>query len=169
MASDFDGEACGISGWHAWHNHNLSVLIKSTMQVREAIDATGCISLEWDEGKPRTSFGANIIDMCSAFEIDNNLEIKNVYLTHLNVPSMSYMLRKRKCTYYDDVIMGAIASEITSLTIVYSTVYSGASPVNSPHKWPVKRKMFPFDDVIMVLVSNSKVCSMNRMAGTNMV
>ena len=24
-------------------------------------------------------------------------------------------------------------------------------PVNSPHKWPVKRKMFPFDDVIMCL------------------
>ena len=22
-------------------------------------------------------------------------------------------------------------------------------PVNSPHKWPAKRKMFPFDDVIM--------------------
>ena len=22
-------------------------------------------------------------------------------------------------------------------------------PVNSPHKWPVMRKMFPFDDVIM--------------------
>ena len=28
--------------------------------------------------------------------------------------------------HYDDVIMGAIASQITSLTIVYSTVYSGA-------------------------------------------
>ena len=24
------------------------------------------------------------------------------------------------------------------------------SPVNSPHKWPVTRKMFPFDDVIMI-------------------
>ena len=24
-------------------------------------------------------------------------------------------------------------------------------PVNSPHKWPVTRKMFPFDDVIMVI------------------
>ena len=66
--------------------------------------------------------------------------------------------------------MGAIASQITSLTIVYSTVYSGADqskhqssaslafvggihrgPVNSPHKWPVTRKMFPFDDVIMEL------------------
>ena len=64
--------------------------------------------------------------------------------------------------------MGAIASQITILTIVYSTVYSGIDqskhqssaslafvwgihrgPVNSPHKWPVTRKMFPFDDVIM--------------------
>ena len=64
--------------------------------------------------------------------------------------------------------MGTIASQITSLTIVYSMVYSDADqrkqqssaslafvrgirrgPVNSPHKWPVTRKMFPFDDVIM--------------------
>ena len=64
--------------------------------------------------------------------------------------------------------MGAIASQITSLTIVYSIVYSDADqrkhqssaalafvrgihrgPVNSPNKWPVARKMFPFDDVIM--------------------
>ena len=64
--------------------------------------------------------------------------------------------------------MGAIASQIISLTIVCSTVYSGAyqrkhqspaslafvrwihrGPVNSPHKWPVTRKMFPFDYVIM--------------------
>ena len=64
--------------------------------------------------------------------------------------------------------MGAIASQITSLTIVYSIVCSDADqrkhqssaslafvrgihrgPVNSPHKWPVRRKMFPFDDVIM--------------------
>ena len=66
--------------------------------------------------------------------------------------------------------MSAIASQITSLTIVYSIVYSDADqrkhqssaslafvrgihrgPVNSPHKWPVTRKMFPFDDVIMCL------------------
>ena len=64
--------------------------------------------------------------------------------------------------------MDAIASQITSLAIVYSIVYSNADqrkhqsssslafvrgidrgPVNSPHKWPVTRKMFPFDDVIM--------------------
>ena len=64
--------------------------------------------------------------------------------------------------------MDPMASEINSLTIVYSTIYLGADqrkcqsyaslafvrgihrwPVNSPHKWPVTRKMFPFDDVIM--------------------
>ena len=70
--------------------------------------------------------------------------------------------------HYGDVIMGVIATQITSLTIVYSTVYSDADqrkhqssawlafvqgihrgPVNFPHKWPVTRKMFPFDDVIV--------------------
>ena len=62
--------------------------------------------------------------------------------------------------HYNNVIMGTIASQITSLTIVYSTNYSDASlafvrgihqgPVNSPYKWPVTRKMFPFHDVIMI-------------------
>ena len=79
--------------------------------------------------------------------------------------------------HYDDVIMSAIASQITSLTIVYSTVYSGADqskhqssaslafvwgihrgPVNSTHKWPVTRKMFPFDDVIMVCFGEVSDC-----------
>ena len=79
--------------------------------------------------------------------------------------------------HYIDVIMGTIASQITSLTIVYSTVYSDADqrkyqssaslafvrgihrrPVNSPHKWPVTRKMFPFWWRHHV-ISNIKTCS----------
>ena len=36
------------------------------------------------------------------------------------------MLRSTKYSRYGDVIMGAIASQITSRTIVYSTVYSDA-------------------------------------------
>ena len=70
--------------------------------------------------------------------------------------------------HYSDVKMGTIASQITSLTTVYTTVYAGADqrkhqssaslafvrgirrgPGNSTHKWSVTRKMFPFDDVIM--------------------
>ena len=65
--------------------------------------------------------------------------------------------------------MGTMASQITSLTIVYSSVYSGADerkhqsfPVNSPHKWPVTRKMFPFDDVIRSAVSRSAVVSCEK-------
>ena len=67
--------------------------------------------------------------------------------------------------------MSMMASQITSLTVVYLTVYTSADqrkhqssaplafmrgirrgPVNSPHKGPATRKMFPFDDVIMKLV-----------------
>ena len=70
--------------------------------------------------------------------------------------------------HYSDVIMSAKASQITSLTIVYSTVYSGIDErihqssaslafvmgihqwlLNSPHKGPVTWKIFLYDDVIM--------------------
>ena len=70
--------------------------------------------------------------------------------------------------HYNDAIMSAMASQFTSLTVVYSTVYSRRRtkehqscaslafvrgihrwPVNFPHKGPVTLKMFPFDDVIM--------------------
>ena len=56
--------------------------------------------------------------------------------------------------------MGTMVSQITSLMIVYSKKTSKLRvtgllrgihrwPVNSPHKGPVTRKMFPFDDIIM--------------------
>ena len=35
-------------------------------------------------------------------------------------------------------------------------------PVNSPHKWPVTRKMFPFDDVIMMAASLFKPRFLSR-------
>ena len=48
--------------------------------------------------------------------------------------------------------MDIMASQITSLTIVYSNVYSGADQSKTgefPAKGPVTRKVFHFDDVIM--------------------
>ena len=81
-----------------------------------------------------------------------------------NVPATFWALN----IHYDEVIMDTMAYKITSLAIVYLTVYSGADqrkhqcsaslafvrgihrwPVNSLHKWPVTQKMFPLDDVIM--------------------
>ena len=70
--------------------------------------------------------------------------------------------------HYSDVIMSTMAFQITSVSLVCSTICWGADqrkhqsttllafvrrihrwPVNSPHKGPVTQKMFPFDDVIM--------------------
>ena len=64
--------------------------------------------------------------------------------------------------------MNTMASQITSLTAVYSTVYADADQIKHqssaslafvweihrdrwipPHKGPVTQKMFPFDVVIM--------------------
>ena len=63
--------------------------------------------------------------------------------------------------------MGAMMSHITSITIVYSTVYSGADQrrIKVPRHWPScpvtgefpvqmvsnADKIFPFDDVIMYI------------------
>ena len=56
--------------------------------------------------------------------------------------------------YYSDVIMGVMASQITSLTIVCSTVYSGEDQrKHQSSASPVTRKMFPFDDAIMESLS----------------
>ena len=78
-----------------------------------------------------------------------------------------------KLGHYNDTVISAMASQITSLRIVYSTVFAGVNqrkhqcsaslasvrgihrwPVTSPHKAPVTRKMFPFDDVIMTWMSD---------------
>ena len=74
----------------------------------------------------------------------------------LLVPSMSYIqpLKLQCCAqysiiHYNGVIMSAVVSQITSLTIVYSTVYSDADQrkhqssaslafVRRIHQWPVK-------------------------------
>ena len=95
--------------------------------------------------------------MCSTEPFEFRWWSEYIFLAHLII-----------IVHYRDVMMGVIASQITSLTIVHSTVYSDVDqrkhqssaslafvwgihrgPVNSLHKWPVKRKMFPFDDVIM--------------------
>ena len=94
--------------------------------------------------------------------------IKQMLSRQILIQNASTVCQMDHGSHYTDVIIGAIASQFTSLTIVYSIDYSDADqrrhqssaslafvreihrgPVNSPHKWPVTRKMFPFDDVTM--------------------
>ena len=77
--------------------------------------------------------------------------------------------------------MSTMASQITGASIVYSTVHSCTYqrkhqslvslafgrgihrwPVNSPHKGPVMRKMFPFDDIIMHLRLGCCLCPISQ-------
>ena len=105
------------------------------------------------------------------------------FLSHMNLllqyvilsPTYNHRLAQN---HFSDVIMGMMASQITSLRIVYSSVYSGADqrkhqssaslafvrgihlwPVNSPHKGSVTRKIIPFDDVIMCVDASFVVSS----------
>ena len=105
---------------------------------------------------------------------------KDVVFTWCNLNSGSATLHDGICLlHYSDVIMGAMASQITLVSIVYSTVCSDTDqgkhqifaalafvrgihrwPANSPHKGPVTRKIFPFDDVIMENAFWSKTSSL---------
>ena len=139
---------------------------------------------------PKVSIKWNVIGTSSAkFRV--NLHVQCKKMTHIillrpprSVKNVISVMRYRKADtnhsdsdsqpsglnlhHYNDVIMSSMASQVTSLMIVYWTVcwgpdqrkhQSSASlayvwgihrrPVNSPHKWPVTRKGFPLDDVIM--------------------
>ena len=80
-------------------------------------------------------------------------------MKYSNAPWWKRLMQSLMLLHYNDIIMGAIASQITSLMIVYSIAYSDADqrkhqssaslafvrgihrgPVNSPHKRPVTRK-----------------------------
>ena len=109
----------------------------------------------------------HLISRQYSFSIDHSHTLAN---SNSTCPSAAIWQHRSKFLHYNDVIMGTIASQITSLTIVYSIVYSDADqrkhqssaslafvrgihgwPLKSPHKWPVTRKMSPFNDVIMTL------------------
>ena len=85
-------------------------------------------------------------------------------------PRQRWRLAKRWLNHYSDVMMGAMAFQTESpASTLFTQPFIQAqikknikvprhwpfvwrihrSPVKSPHKWPVTRKMFPFHDVIM--------------------
>ena len=102
------------------------------------------------------------------FNVDMNRHYKLQQTYPCDLESIAVKQVAAAHPHYNDVVMGIMVSQITSLAIVYSNVYSRADqrkhqssaplafvrgihrwPVNSLHKWPVMRKIFPFDDVIV--------------------
>ena len=81
--------------------------------------------------------------MCNNYFNDLTLQAEIIYnyetvqCTRTNMHTVRALL----CFHYSDVIMGATMSQITSLTIVYSTVYQAQIVENMkvPRHWPLWR------------------------------
>ena len=109
--------------------------------------------------------------ICRLFQFINSTKIlNNISIINIIVITFDTMNLHHLHLHYHDIIMSMMVSQITGISIVCSTVGSGADqrkhqsavslafvcgiqwwPVSSPHKRPVTRKMFPFYDVIMHL------------------
>ena len=161
------GKFCNYRAWIVKWNHsasNLNILVKKKTKrlmclmlfkiiINSVMSVTFCKYAK--------------VPMVSCWIIWKNIKICLHFLP-FPTTEVTQAIEPFRVPHCCDVIMGALASQITSLTIVYSIVYSGPDqrkhqssaslafvrgmhrwPVNSPHKWPVTRKMFVFDDVIM--------------------
>ena len=152
-------------------NHVTQVKSRILSQLRKFLfgESFARFSVSHNENRPLTSVFFLIGSFSNVartlfFQISWMSSTIGVLSHANNEPFMS-----RPISHYNDVIMSAMASQITSLAIVYSIVYSVADqrkhqspaslafvqgihrwPVNSPHKGPATWKMFLFDDVIML-------------------
>ena len=107
-----------------------------------------------------------MVHACSGHMLATKIQCKTAHIrSGRTVKIQIDVMKKIWKWHYIHIIMGTVAFQITSLTIVYSTVYSGADQIKPQssaslaflkviHRWPehkglVTRKMFPFDDVIM--------------------
>ena len=107
--------------------------------------------------------------------LKENCVLRQISLTFLTVgpiDNLSVLAEvitlNKENPHYCDVIMTAMASQITSVSFDCSTVCSGSDrrkhqssaslafvggihwwPMNSPHKEPLTPNMFPYDDIIM--------------------
>ena len=155
-----------------WVQTSINLLNNSALTI--IVQISLCISICW--APQRKGLPKSITTLCT----DRTYQYKGVFFLftrtrtsvsvncYLFAPAFSRCSWAAPPSHFNDVIMSTTASQITSLTIVYSIVYSGSDqrkhqssasldfvrgihrwPVNSPHKWPVTRKIFPFDDVIM--------------------
>ena len=123
-------------------------------------------------GKISTAYAISVLGKYTrtCFYFPSNILKKTVvrYCSFQSMKEITIMRTQR--SHYSDVIMSSRASQFTGVSIACSTVCSGADqrkhqssallafvrgfhrwPVNSPHKGPVTRTMFPFDDVIMIM------------------
>ena len=119
------------------HSPNNRVLIETVKGniANSVTENTGCgtIDCPWVLQAPKGQiFNISVYD----FALPPLGKLHKMALWHGNAlcfvgPYQWNALLDKRPAHYNDVIMSAMASQITSLTIVYSTVYSGADQRNT--------------------------------------
>ena len=139
---------------------NLTVMWRPTIMISVAVLGLSVIGLALimtSTGKSVFGMAANAMGMCagpiaSLFILGMCFPwIKPLVITGgRRMEILITLLYRWKfwCCHYNDVMMANQRKHQwpASLAFVWGIPWG---PVNSPHKWPVTRKMFPFDDVIM--------------------
>ena len=138
--------------------------VKSTRYTSNSLQLRSC-----------NQFGMHSIQQISStmrqLTADLKLTRETLYAAHSQYITVFFISH----FHYNDIIMSAMASQITGVSSVYSTVCSGTDqreyqssaslafvrgiprwPVNPSHKGPVMRKFFPFDDVIVSLLQGTQ-------------
>ena len=136
----------------------------------------------WIVRQPAKVNYARFLWKAAAMKYEKNMA-SGVSHCHVTLTDYSNDVSNDTFVHYNDVITSDMASQITSFGIVYSSVYLGENqrryqssaslafvrgihrwPVNSPHKGPVTRKVFLFDDLIMITMV--LLTTMNRYCGS---
>ena len=191
-------QMCLKSYWDAlqtvslYHTHNVSlmigldnrVILREALLIQVTVIRQGCVtdtstimwSSQWQWSNTHEALFTKRVDVLPQ-DLVNSWSVRFGFrlfqscwgLTDISTAGwFGNKTSYRLVIHYNDVIMGTMVSQSTSLTSVYPIVYSDADqrkhqssvslafvwgihrwPVNSPHKGPVARKMFPFDDVII--------------------
>ena len=91
---------------------------------------------------------------CNAIRAKNNTHYGNVPLVYITTLRWRHNERDSVSNHqpHDCLLNGLFrrrSKKTSKLRVTGLCVENSSGPVNSPHKGPVTRKMFPFDDVIM--------------------
>ena len=140
-----------------WKKITVANLANSLYEVLEtSVRFITCVTLRWldflylsqlSKGKPSLLYAWKSVDI-KQFNFtqtsvhmwlnDTKICVCLCTFTHGIMFQIKYFSQELHC-HYCDIIMGAMSSQITSLTSVYSTIYSSADQRNikAPRRWPL--------------------------------
>ena len=153
---------------------------EKTLSTIQNLQSSCCLKLGFQNGSRGIAGDMQLEFQVISFHIWPDTICQRIW-SNIDVDQSSCGISMILRHHYSDVAMYSVVSQIAGVSIVCPIFYLGAGqrkhqssvslafvkgihrwPVNSPHKWPVTRKMLPFDDFIMTGTSQD-VCLRNHL------